>query len=72
MLSAAYASSKLVELGKAEAFGAFDHHDGCVWDIYPYLNDGCGDQDVCFVFLETCHDFFLFFCFQLAVEHFYL
>ena len=43
-LTAPNASAKLVELCEAEAFGAFDDHEGRVGDIDADLDDGRGDE----------------------------
>src|SRR5207244_970394 len=44
--AAADTAAELMQLGEAEAVGAFDDHDGCVRDIDPNLNDGCGNKNV--------------------------
>src|SRR5258708_25276317 len=66
--AAADASTKLVELGEAEALGVLDDHDGGVGDVDADFHDGCGDEDLGFVFAEALHDFFFFVTGEAAVE----
>jgi len=66
--AAADASSELVELGEAEAFGVFDDHDGRVGDVDADFDDGGGDEDLRFVFAEAFHDGVFFFAREAAVE----
>ena len=68
MVTAADASPELVELGEAEALGAFDHHDGGVGDIDADFDDGGGDQDVELAIAEGVHDGGLGFVLEAAVE----
>lgn len=62
------AAAELVELGEAEAFGAFDEHDCGVGDIDADFDDGGGDEEVGFVGGEVAHDLFFFVFFEFAVE----
>ena len=50
-----------MQLTQAEAFCAFDDHDGGVWHIHPYLDDRRGHQDVGLAGNEAPHLEFLVF-----------
>lgn len=52
------ASADLVELGEAEAVGAFDDEGVAVGDVDAGFDDGGADEDVEFACDETGHDFF--------------
>src|SRR5712692_10565567 len=62
------ASAKLVELGKAEALGVLDDHDGGVGDVDADFDDSGGDEDLGFVLAEALHDFFFFIAGEAAVQ----
>src|SRR5713226_5246050 len=66
--AAADASAKLVELGKAEALGVLDDHDGGVGDVDADFDDSGGDEDLGFVLAEALHDFFFFIAGEAAVQ----
>ena len=66
--AASDASTQLVQLRKAKAFGVFDDHDGCVGNVDTDFDDGGGDKDLRFVFAEGLHDGFFFFAGQASVQ----
>ncbi len=66
--AATNAAAELVELGEAEAFGAFDEHNGGVGDVDADFDDGGGNEEVGFVSGEVVHDLFFFVFGKAAVE----
>ena len=66
--AASDASAELVELGETEAVGGFDHHNGCVGDVYADFDDGGGNEDVEVAVVEGGHDGVLLSGGQTSVE----
>ena len=66
--AAADASTKLVQLREAEAFGVFDDHDGGVGNVDADFDDRGGDEDLHFVFAEALHHVVFFFAGEAAVQ----
>src|SRR5688572_24377117 len=61
-------SSQLMQLGKTEAFGVLDNHDGRVGDINPYLDHASGYQDIDLASGKCPHGRVLLVCRHLPVQ----
>ena len=67
--AAPHTASELVELAKAEAFGALDDHYRGVGDIDTHLDDRRGDHDLCLTGYELLHGGVFIGGFEFAVDH---
>ena len=68
MLASSDAASKLMKLGQAVLFGAFDQHHRRIGNIETHLDDAGGEQDLDLVGAKCCHHLLLLFCLQFAVQ----
>ena len=64
----AHTAPQLVQLGKTEAVGVLDHHQGGIGHIHTHFNDGGGHQNVAFAPGKGAHNGILFCALHSAVE----
>ncbi|MPM30264.1 hypothetical protein SDC9_76812 [bioreactor metagenome] len=58
-----------MELRQTKALGTLYHHNGGVWNIYTYLDYGCGNQNVGSSRCKQLHVMCFVFVFLFAVDH---
>src|ERR1041385_8697242 len=57
-----------MKVGESEAFGVFDQHDSCVWDVDPNLDHCRADERLGLATAKSFHNFLLFRAGDSAME----
>jgi len=70
--STAHPATKLMKLGKSEAFSTFDDHYGGITYVHTHLNNCGSHHDMGTPCQEVSHGGFFFFRFHLSMNHTHL